>query len=238
MPDHKVSGGNMTLTKALLSSLILGACVGAAACDRSFGSSGQTASRPTGQASPENRVKEGAAAPRQDLASAWEHLHKGQQLLSSGKNEEAVAEYQQAIELGLDRQDTRMDLAEAFTRLNRNQDAAEQYRLLIRRDDGDWRAHWALAQLLILKLNDYEEGLREVTISKELDKGDADIAYTYDYYIAKAYDGMGQYDKALDHYKIFMKGEAKNSSGSDELKEVTQRVKEIKEKLRLSSTNR
>jgi tetratricopeptide (TPR) repeat protein len=223
----------MTKAKLLIFLLALDICAAATACNQSPCNqspcpSNQTSSAHVREQRSENTAQDNLNAAPGVADTAWGHIHRGQQLLSSGRNEEAAAEYEQAIRMGHDGQDTQMDLAEAFRRLGRNQEAAEQYRALIRRDNDDFRAHWALAQLLILKLKGYEEGLQEVTISKKLDDGGGDIGYVYDYYTAKAYDCMGRHVEALAHYKIFIEGESKNSSGSAELKEATQRVREIK----------
>lgn len=215
------------LLNFLLALAICAACAAANACNQPPCPSDKISSAPVREQTLESAARDNSHNAAGVADAAWGHIHRGQQLLSSGENEGAVAEYERAIRMGYDSKDTRMDLAEAFIRLDRPQEAAEQYRALIRRDNKDFRAHWSLAQLLIIKLKRYDEGLWEVTISKELDDG-GDVGYVYDYYTAKAYDGMGRYAEALAHYKVFIKGESRDSSGSAELKEAMRRVGEIK----------
>ena len=147
--------------------------------------------------------------------------------LNSANREESVEEYNSMIQQGCDNERLRLQYGLTLGSLNRWQEAAEQYRNIIKRNPKNWYAHWTLAQTLILELNQYEEGLNEVEISKQLDDM-GDIGFTYDYYTGKALDGLGRYEEAIKHYEIYIRLQSKVWGKEPKLIEAKERIITLK----------
>ena len=76
-----------------------------------------------------------------DPRDAQAHAAVGQLYLDAGRDEEAVAAFNRALEVKPDRYETRYALATAFTRLGRTADAAREFELFerVRREKLDAR---------------------------------------------------------------------------------------------------
>lgn len=136
----------------------------------------------------------------------------------------AVQQYKEIIAAGCDDNNVEMNLGLAYARAGNFEEAAERYRLVISRDQNHWAAHWALAQTLILELRSYEEGLKEVDASRQLDNMDG-TGFLYDYFFGRAYEGLQDYDRALVHYRIYEKAQSARNKNEPRLKDVQNRIR-------------
>jgi tetratricopeptide (TPR) repeat protein len=161
--------------------------------------------------------------PRQ--VSGEEHWVRGDQT----EYEEAAKEYKLAIENGYDTNEVRTEMGRLLARqLHRHEEAIEQFRIAIQRDEKDWRAHWSLAQSL-LETKMYDEALRELEMVKRLDPANTSREF-YTYYTAKALDGLGRQEEALKEYQVFLERAKKVEPNSPRVREVRARVEVLKGK--------
>lgn len=172
-------------------------------------------------------------AGSQSQKSGEDHFAEANILRDRGKYEEAVQEYKLAIVKGYDTNWLRTELGRVLARyLHRDKEAIEEFRVAIQRDKNDWRAHSLLSDSL-LQTKQYDEALKELLISKQLDAEGRSNGF-YDYYTAKAFDGLGRYDKALKDYQAFLKRAEKVEPNSPRVREVRARVEAIKGKSNLN----
>lgn len=164
--------------------------------------------------------------------SGEDHYYKANNLKQALEPEEALKEYHLAIENGYDTVELRIQLGTLLAgQLKRPEEAVEQLRIAARRDEGNWRTHWPLAQSL-LAIKEYEEALREIEVADTLDpEGHADGFYLF--YRAKALDGLQRHAEALEEYQAFLKS---NDDVGDTPKvlDARERVKIIRQKLNAS----
>jgi len=161
--------------------------------------------------------------------SGEEHWVAGNIARASAEYEKTVTEYQLAIENGYDTNDVRIELGIVLDHyLHRPEEAATQFRVAIERDEKDWRAHWSLANAL-LETQQYDEALRELEIVKQLDPQNTSNGF-YAYYTAKASDGLGRTNEALEEYEVFLERAKKVEPNSPRVREVRARVEVIKGK--------
>jgi tetratricopeptide (TPR) repeat protein len=134
-----------------------------------------------------------------------------------------------AIANGYDTNWLRTELGRVLARyLHRDEEAIEQFRVAIQRDKNDWRGHWLLSESL-LETKKYDEVLKELQVAKQLDADGRSNGF-YDYYTAKAFDGLGRYDEALKDYQAFLKRAEKVEPNSPRVREVRARVEVLKGK--------
>jgi tetratricopeptide (TPR) repeat protein len=189
---------------------------------------------PLGQTGLQNRQDvSGSPLPQQGnqtdprKLSGEEHWVRGNILRDQAEYEGAVREYKLAIANGYDTNELRTEMGRILARqLHHHEEAIEQFRIAIQRDEKDWRAHWSLAQSL-LETKLYDEALRELEIAKRLDPANTSRGF-YTYYTAKALDGLGRYDEALKDYQAFLERAKKVEPNSPRVREVRARVEEIK----------
>lgn len=161
--------------------------------------------------------------------SGEEHWVAGNIARDMAEYEKAVKEYQLAIENGYDTNELRTELGIVLDHyLRRPEEAANHFRVAIERDEKDWRAHWSLANSL-LETKQYDEALRELEIVKRLDPQNTSSGF-YAYYTAKALDGLGRTDEALEQYEVFLERAKKVEPNSPRVREVRARVEVIKGK--------
>ena len=162
--------------------------------------------------------------------SGEEHWIRGNRLRAETKYEEAVKEYQLAIEKGYDSNWVRTELGMVLDHyLHRPEEAIKHFRVAIGRDENDWRAHWSLANSL-LETKQFDEAWRELQIVKRLDPKNT-AAGLYIYATAKALDGLDRTDEALKEYEAFLKRAEKLEPNSPRVREVRTRVQILKGKL-------
>lgn len=138
----------------------------------------------------------------------------------------AIREYESLLGEGCDYDTVRMAYGLALAGCNRFHEAAEQYRLVIKRSPRHWAAHWALAQTLILELGQFEVGLKETTRSRELDDL-GDVGHLYDYYLGRAFEGMGRPHEALSHFRKFEKRQSKINKNDEKLNDARKRIEKL-----------
>lgn len=102
---------------------------------------------------------------------------------------------------------------------------AAAYREMIEIDPRDMGAHWGLAMVLIKDLHRYDEGLKEAIIYRESLQG-TDLYYYCDGLVAEAYEGLGDKENALKHYKVFFKS-VSYAPDSNDYKNAKQKIKEL-----------
>lgn len=164
--------------------------------------------------------------------SGEEHFSKANSLKDSHSSKEALSEYYLAIENGYDTVELRIEMGELLAdRLNRHEEAIEQFRIAVQREGTNWRAHWPLAKSLLISKK-YDEALSELQIVKHLDpEGNSEGSYMY--HTAKALDGLAQYAEALKEYEAFLKHADKIRPGGPDVIDAEERVRAIREQLRL-----
>lgn len=214
--------------------VITGMIVASAICLCQVCCGGQVATLGQGSSSQSKKAEPNSTDPRQEQLSGEAHFYRANGLnYGAGKPEAALKEYNLAIENGYDTNELRMEMGRLLARqLHRPEEAIEQFRIVIQRDETEWRAHWPLAKLL-LETKQYDEALKELEISKQLDsEGNSNGFYAY--YTALALDALGRYDEALKDYEAFLERAKKIEPNSSRADEVKARVEAIKEKLNLN----
>lgn len=178
------------------------------------------------------KVASNAATAGKEQLSGEDHYYRANNLKQALEPEEALKEYHLAIENGYDTVELRIQLGTLLAgQLKRPEEAVEQLRIAARRDEGNWRTHWPLAQSL-LAIKEYEEALREIEVADTLDpEGHADGFYLF--YRAKALDGLQRHAEAFEEYQAFLKS---NDDVGDTPKvlDARERVKIIRQKLNAS----
>lgn len=164
--------------------------------------------------------------------SGEDHYYKANNLKQALEPEEALKEYRLAMESGYDTVELRIQLGLLLAGpLKRLEEAVEQFRIAALRDEGNWRAHWPLAQSL-LDIKQYDEALREIEVADRLDpEGHADGFYFF--YRAKGLDGLERHREALEEYEAYLK---RNDHIGDtpEVLDARERVRTIRRKLNLT----
>jgi tetratricopeptide (TPR) repeat protein len=163
---------------------------------------------------------------QQDKNSGERHFYRANSLHESPGKADAQAalrEYKLALENGYDTVEVRIQLGRLLAfRLDQQSEAVAHFRIARERDPHNWRTHFPLAQTL-LHLQQYQEALKEIKESQRLDKhGRADGFYFY--YIAKAYDGLGESREALRYYGLALKRAKRVEPGSAKVKEIAERI--------------
>lgn len=175
-----------------------------------------------------NTINQSTSNVSQDELSGKDHYYKANSLAKNGKPDEALKEYDRAIEKQYDTVDLRIQMGTVLAKqLNRHEEAAMQFRIAIQREGTSWRAHWLLSQSL-LELKYYNEALNEILTSETLDPEGKSEGF-YDYFKAKAFDGLGKYDKAVRAYESFLQHAAKITPNSPKILEAQLRLKQLQE---------
>jgi tetratricopeptide (TPR) repeat protein len=156
------------------------------------------------------------------------HFYRGLKFKAAGEYERAIEEFKKSIEAGNDDKEMYRRLAELYLALKKYEEAENYLRIILEKDSKDLMAHWALAKILVENLGKYDEGLKEALLSKEL-YGKDGSSHVRDLLIGKAYDGLGDYENAIKHYKLFLKGTS-YAPDSDDYKETKKRISEIENK--------
>jgi tetratricopeptide (TPR) repeat protein len=152
------------------------------------------------------------------------HLHEGLRLRSAGDFDKAIEEFKKSIEAGNDDKEMYRRIAEVYL-TQKKYDAAVTYLKEILAENGDDAiAHWTLAKVMVYDLRKYEEGLKEAKISRELYSKER--SYVFDKTIGEAYDGLEDYENAIKHYKVFLKGSSYIPDSND-YKETKKRVEQL-----------
>ena len=157
------------------------------------------------------------------------HYNEALKMRAAGKTAEAIDEFKKSIEAGTDDKETYREVARLLVSLKRYEEAEEYLRKVFEKDPEDGRAHWALARVLVEHLGKYEEGLKEALLSKRL-YGDDGTSHVHDRIIGKAYDGLKDYENAIKHYKIFLKGSSRIPD-SEDYKEIQKRLSELEKSI-------
>lgn len=165
----------------------------------------------------------------QSQKSGEDHFAEANILRDRGKYEEAVQEYKLAIANGYDTNWVRTELGRVLARyLGRHEEAIDEFRVAIQRDKNDWRAHWSLSESL-LQTKQYDEALKELQTAKSLDAEGRSNGF-YDYYTAKALDGLGRYKEAVQDCEAFLKRAERVEPNSPRVREVKARLEALKNK--------
>jgi tetratricopeptide (TPR) repeat protein len=173
---------------------------------------------------------ESTSAGNGEVLSGADHYGQANYLKAGHESEEALREYQLAIESGYDTADVRVGLGDLLRdQLNREDEAIEQFRIAVQRDKSHFGAHSRLAQSL-LSTEQYDEALRELNIVKRLDPEQAAEGF-YAYQTAKALDGLGRYDEALTEYEQFLANFSTISPLDPDVLQARDRIKAINERL-------
>lgn len=154
-------------------------------------------------------------------------------LRSDGKLEESAEKFTQAAESGFNEIESYREAAKVYLVLKRYNDAEKYFLKILEKNPKDDTAHWALARLYIFDMKKYQEGLREAQIIKEMDK--TSYSYIWKDWIGRGYDGLGDYENAIKHYKIFLKGNS-DMPDSYDYKDTKARITELEKALKDKKT--
>ena len=160
-------------------------------------------------------------------STAREHFYRGLQFQSAGDYPKAIEQFKLSIEAGNDDKEMYRRVSDLYRSLKDHESEAEYLRAILEKDTDDSQANSALANVLVWDLQDYENGLKQAMFARSLDK--SDVAYVMNRTIGRAYEGLGENQNAIKHYKIFLK-EGPFLPDSDLYKEVKQRVLELERK--------
>jgi tetratricopeptide (TPR) repeat protein len=165
--------------------------------------------------------------------SGEDHYHLANDLSHDRQADEALAEYNLALQAGYDTADLRIELGLLLTdQFKRYPEACDQFRIAAQREPDNWRAHWPLAQTLMLD-GRYEEALAELAIAEQLDPYGQSHGF-YDFHKAKAFDSLQRYKEALTEYELFLhRYERVSPRDSADVLESKERVRVITEQLKL-----
>lgn len=167
-----------------------------------------------------------------------DRFNAGVKLQESGKFPDdipkAIEEYKKALEIKPDDKVTYQRIVESYLSISKYEEAEVYLRKMIEADPENGYAHWSLAQILVDRLNKFEEGLREVEISEKL-YGDDGLSDNFASYKGKAYEGLGDYENALKQYKIYLK--AGTTPDADDDKEIKAKVFELEKIVRRPKSN-
>jgi tetratricopeptide (TPR) repeat protein len=167
-----------------------------------------------------------------------DHYNAGLKLQIGGKFPEdvtkAVEEFKKAAEIKPDDKETYRRIVELYISVSKYEEAEVYLRKILEVDSEDGIAHWTLAQILVEHLGKYEEGLREIAISEKL-YGNDGLSYVRSHLMGKAYDGLGENEKAVKQYKIFLK--ESGSPDANDYKEVKKRIFELEKIIQNSKPN-
>lgn len=190
--------------KVLFGMIILStSCFGPGCCSQATAPSSQEVSQQT-QRAEETVGEQSGKRPNKKRLSGSDHYGQANYLKGGHESEEALKEFNLAIENGYDTVDLRIDLGELlWDQLNRKEEALEQFRIAAQRDQGHFRAHSRLAQSL-LATKQYDEALREIEVCDRLDPDGRTDGF-YFFYRAKALDGLNRYAQALGQYEVYLK---------------------------------
>lgn len=138
----------------------------------------------------------------------------------------AISHYQEAIKNGYDTNDLRVEMGRLLRSVGRLQEAAEQFRVVIRRDADNLRAHLGLAYTSG-SIGQHEEALKEFGEVKRLDpRSYGEGIFAPD--VAQSLDALGRYKEALAEYEAALRCRCHGESADENFK---RRVQAIKEKL-------
>lgn len=180
---------------------------------------------------PQARVTQiGGMSPTPSKTSSqqtWEpHFYEAHRLWGAGEKESAIKEMLKVIEAGHDDKEVYRQLAEWSSQVENFGDEELYLRKLLAKDQDDARAHFALTESLV-KTGRYEEAIIEAKITKKMYK-EEQLDYLLDKLIGEAYDKLGEWKNARDHYAIFLK-RASFAPSSDDYKRVSKRIDELDE---------
>lgn len=156
------------------------------------------------------------------------YFYQGLKYKAAGEYMKAIEKFKKSIEAGNDDKEMYRRVAELYLALKKYEDAEFYLRKILEKDSKDAMAHWALAKVLVENLGKYDEGLKEAILSKEL-YGKDGSSHVHDRIIGFAYDGLGDYENAIKHYKLFLKGSS-YAPDSDDYKEIKKRISELENK--------
>lgn len=206
--------------------------VGCCSCDNSGGhqNTHDQNTHVTTLPSPDHTVepkptRESASTSAQQLDC--EGLARALYISSIEGAERGAEEYEKVINSGCDTAYARYQFGRALRESRQYKRAAEQLRIATVKNPKDWALHFVLAQTLILDLNEFDEGLKELEIARKLDKDG--LTYIYDYYFGRAYEGQARYKEALAHFQRFEKKKLKVFKNDEQLLDAQKRIRNIKE---------
>jgi tetratricopeptide (TPR) repeat protein len=186
-----------------LSMVLLAACLQQVACGERVVSSHRQDSR-NGAAAQEGGDTKGTDQEGEPQPGSGEdHYNLATELSHDRQGDEALKEYNLALQAGYDTADLRVELGLLLSdQLKRYPEACEQLRIAAAREPTNWRAHWGLGKSLPLD-GRYEEALAELTIAEQLDPYGQSHGF-YDFHKAKALDSLQRYKEALTEYELFL----------------------------------
>jgi tetratricopeptide (TPR) repeat protein len=162
---------------------------------------------------------------RYALETEWnKHYNEALRLDAAGEREKAIEEMKKAIAIKPKYRDSYGWIAKWYDTLGQIENMANTYRQIIELFPEDLIAHNSLAKILIRNLKQYDEGLKEAKLSKELSS--KEMSYVLDKLVGEAYKGLGDKESAIKHYKLFLKG-LYHDPDSGDYKDVKKKVLEL-----------
>jgi tetratricopeptide (TPR) repeat protein len=132
-------------------------------------------------------------------AIAEAHNALGTILLNVGAVAEAVASFREALRLAPNRADIHHNLGHAYRDLGQFDDAKREYSAALRLNPGDVKIHYSLSLIQRFRPED-QSTVEELEAAAARNNLPALERRQLHFTLGKAYDDLGQYDRAFSHY--------------------------------------
>ena len=127
------------------------------------------------------------------------HNNLGNALKDQGRPDEAAACYRLALRLAPDRADLHRNLGHAYRDLGQFDDAKREYSAALRLNPGDVKIHYSLSLIQRFRPED-QSTVEELEAAAARNNLPALERRQLHFTLGKAYDDLGQYDRAFSHY--------------------------------------
>ncbi|MGD9628004.1 MAG: tetratricopeptide repeat protein [Pyrinomonadaceae bacterium] len=183
----------------------------------------------------EQHINTLATTPTPSPVDCVGRLPKARLILAKEGYKRGAEEFERVIEMGCDSAYARYEFGRALREDKQYSRAVEQLRISIRMDPKEWAPQNLLAVTLMVNLEEFEEGLRELEKARNIDDLD-DLAYSYDYYEGRALEGLGKLQAALIHFRKFERRQSEINKNDEELIDAKKRIAKLEAALENSGT--
>jgi tetratricopeptide (TPR) repeat protein len=156
-------------------------------------------------------------ATREDEFTRLTNLGKSH--LEKGEGAKAVETFEQALKLQPTLPDAQLNLANAFLRANRAEDALRQSRVILEVDPNSAAAHY-VAGCALLRLGRNEEALKALQESQRIDPAVTAVNFQ----VGLAHERLGHFDQAIEQWQIAVEFEPEHLAAHYRLSQALLRL--------------